>query len=375
MKPLSCLPLILVSFIACHSPSGNSARLLNDNNLYVPDTVRMAASGGDEKEAGRTLQEALNLYKKGSDTAGSIALFKRSIFTKPTAKAYFELAGALLATRQYEEGINALSIAEKLGYTPLANIMFRYAYAYANYDSGEFSMQHLKQATKYVELAIQMGYARPAQFQQRNIFPTLPNYYGFASAYVNALAGGPGIDPEKGLWNSYVSQFPEVPLPFAIDQRWIAEHALGVDISFQYEKFIPEIREAKFSRGGGDSYFGIGLLHKEAEYILLIYGVEDQTIENAFPAFLLVSYDTRGRIIDRMPVAGRKDLTENFRSFLMRPDLSFQVQEFRTTYAKDPDSVGYDSSNINRQEALQPVDFHVTAAGKFEKMGSPLASR
>jgi thioredoxin-like negative regulator of GroEL len=83
--------------------------------MYVVDTVRMAAGGGDEKAAQRKLQEATALFKKGSDTAGSIRLFKSAISLKPMAKAYFDLAGALLATRQYSEGLEALDVAPAAG--------------------------------------------------------------------------------------------------------------------------------------------------------------------------------------------------------------------------------------------------------------------
>ncbi len=100
--------------------------------------------------------------------------------------------------------------------------MFRYAYAYANMDNGDFSMEHLKIASGYVELAIQMGYPRPVQFTQRALFPTLGSYYGFERAYSAALAGGAIINPEKSLWDSYKERFPETPLPFAIDSKWIA---------------------------------------------------------------------------------------------------------------------------------------------------------
>lgn len=376
MKPLSYLPLIVVSFIACHAPSGPSSHLLNDSNLYKIDTVRMAVYAGDEKEAGKTLQAAVDLYKKGSDTAGSITLFKRSIFVRPTAKAYFELAGAYIATRRYIEGIDALSIAEKLGYSPLANVMFRYAYAYANMDNGEFSREHLKVASRYVELAIQMGYPRPVQFTEKNLFPTLDGFYGFERAYSDALAGGAIINPEKSLWDSYKERFPETVLPFTIDSKWIVTRQQGEDIAYLYERFIPEIREAKWSRGGGDVNFYVALLHREPAFIAVIYGTYDPTNgPDAESSYTLVTYDPHGKIIDRMGVAGRRDLAQNFRSFVIRPDLSFQVMEYQTTFKVNPDSAGYDSSNVSGEAPQPPVNYHITAAGKFERTGPALASR
>jgi len=375
MKPLSCLPLILVSFIACHAPSGSSSHLLNNNNLYAPDTVRMAVGAGDEKEAGKTLQSAMDLFKKGSDTTGSITLFKKSIEMHPTAKAYFELSGALLSTRQYAEGIQALNIAEALGYKPLANVMFRYAYAYSNIKSDD-NTDNTKKAIHYMELAIQMGYARPTQFLQKDRFPNMRIGYEFTAVYNNAVAGGPGVNSEKGLWEGYVSQFAPIQLPFTIDAKWAKAFDFKNDISFQYEKFIPEMREAKFSREGGNNYYFVGMLHKETGFVILLFAIRDETEEgNGTPLFEMASYNPQGKLIDRMMVAGQKDLTDNFTSFLIRPDLSIQLQDFKSVYKESPDSAGYDSTNVSRQDPQPPVDYHITAAGKFEKTGPALASR
>ncbi len=76
-----------------------------------------------------------------------------------------------------------------------------------------------------------------------------------------------------------------------------------------------------------------------------------------------------------MAVAGRKDLTQNFMSFLIRPDLSFQVREYKTTFKVNPDSAGYDSSNVAGETPQPPVDYRITATGKFEKTGPALAAR
>jgi len=222
--------------------------------MYVADTVRMAAAGGDEKAAQRKLQEATALYKKGSDTAGSIRLFKTAILLKPTAKAYFDLAGALLATRQYSEGLKALEVAEALGYTPLANVMFRDAYAWANMPDEKDATTNADAAVQYMELAIQMGYAHPRQFLSRAMFPNISNSHSFDAVFTSALSGGTTSDPKISLWDGYEGQFPELQLPLVINRTWIQNHKRETIIDLQYERFVPELREARFSREGGNTY-------------------------------------------------------------------------------------------------------------------------
>jgi hypothetical protein len=198
----------------------------------------------------------------------------------------------------------------------------------------------------------------------------------FDNLDTSVLDGGPGINSERSLWDAYENQFPEMALPLTIDSRWTEGHPLGADISFSFEKFIPEMRQAKFSREGGDNYYYIAQVHKDAKFVAVVYCIRDETEDgNGTPLFILATYNGQGTIIDRMPVAGRYDLTKNFLSFLIRPNLSFQVQEFKDVFKDSPDSAGYDSSNVDRQDPLPAVDYQITAAGKIEKKGPALASR
>lgn len=378
MKPFSAFFLATVVLSSCHSVSGPSTGPLTDRNLYSIDTVRMAVPNGDEKAARKSLQEALDSYKKGGDTARTIALLKRSIFAKPTAKAYFDLSGALLATRGYGEAIKALAIAEKLGYSPLANVMFRYAYAYANLPEDLDALPNSAHVTRYMELAIQMGYAHPRQFLQKELFPNAARNSDFEAVFTSALSGGAVTDPSRSLWNAFEGQFPEISLPLVIDRSWLGSHKREAYIDIQYEKFIPEMRGAKFSREGGDTYYYVARIHKEPGYEALLYCDASEMGDDSSdeePLFTLVTYDSQGKIIDRMAVAGRKNLSSPFLVFSMQPSLEFRVQEFKRIYKSDPESAGYDSSNIKGEEPQAPVQFRIAANGKLERMDAPLALR
>lgn len=378
MKPLSFLTLIgtLFFFSSCHP--GSSSIALTDASMYVVDTVRMAVAGGDEKAAQRKLQEASALFKKGSDTAGSIRLFKSAILLKPTAKAYFDLAGALLATRQYSEGLKALDVAEALGYTPLANVMFRDAYAWANIPDSKDARTNADAAVQYMELAIQMGYAHPRQFLSRTMFPNLSTSYNFDAVYTSVLSGGTTSDPKRSLWDGYEGQFPELQLPLVINRTWMQNHKREVTIDLQYERFIPELREARFSREGGNTYYYVGLIRKDPAYIAVLYceasEMGDDTPDTE-PLYTLVTYDRQGRIIDKMAVAGLENIHHPFLVFNIQQSLQFSVQEFAKIYKNDPDSAGYDSSNFSREDARPPVEYRIAASGKFEKIGAPMALR
>jgi len=346
--------------------------------MYSVDTVRLAAAGGDEKAARRRLQEATELYRKGSDTTGSIRLFKNAILLKPTAKAYFDLAGALLATRQYDEGIKALTVAENLGYAPLANVMFRYAYGYANWPDEKDATTNRDAAVHYMELAIQMGYAHPRQFLVRSLFPNLSLGKDFDALYTSALSGGAVKDPGKSLWDAYEGQFPEIRLPLVIDRSWLRSHKREIVIDGAYEKFIPQLGAARFSREGGNTFYYIALIRKDSAYVALLYCEAAEMGDDAQdpePLFTLVTYDPQGKIIDKMDVAGLSAFKDPFRVFSIQSNLQFRVQEFKKVYRNDPDSAGYDSSNISREDPQPPTDYRIAANGKFERTDAPLALR
>lgn len=387
MKPLFLLLLAVTVLYACHGPAGHGYIPLTLSSIYSPDSVRLAMDGGDEKAAEKKLGMAIGQYRKNNDTLGSVQTFKQAILLKPTAKGYFELSGALLATRQYPEAILALRIAEKLGYTPLANVMFRYSYAFAclmNYNYRLNSgYDHVDDsAYRYMELAIQMGYAHPQEYLKKEYFPYLSSDVNFMRTFSDVLSGTTGRSPEKSLFESYAAQFPEVSLPLVVNMEWIKGHQLEDQISFEFEKFIPDMRNANFDRDGGEVYYYIALVRKDPVYTAVLYAqqydgdqVEEGAAKTLTPVFQLVTYDPRGRIIDKMQVAGRNDLDAPFKAFSIREDLHFQVQDFTDDYKEDPEKAARDSSQYLGLKAQTPENYLIDAMGKFVKTDAPLAVR
>jgi hypothetical protein len=296
----------------------------------------------------------------------------------PGAKAYYELAGALISARRFDEGLKALSMAEGLGYSPMANVMFRYAYAYANKPEDTGSLPNSGYVVRYMTLAIQMGYAHPGQFLQKNLFPGAARKSDYDVVFANVLSGGSMRDPSKSLWDSYEGQFPGIALPLVIDMPWMQHNKPEDAIDFQYEKFIPDMRDAKFARESSTTYYYIAELHKEKAFVAVLYGEVEETAEGdgaGMPLYTLVTYDRQGRLIDRMPVAGRRILSEPFLIFGMQTDLKFHIQGFRDIYKDNPDSVGYENNPIIRKDAASPEHYRIGVTGKFEPADAPLARR
>jgi hypothetical protein len=388
MKPSILLLPALAIFISCNNPLGGShkAQPLTESAIYEIDSVRLALGGDREKEGSRRLGQAIDLYKNKKDAQGSVQVFKEAILINPSAKAYFELGNALLDNGSYSESIRALQVAEQLGYSPLANVMFKLAAAYAPHkgaqeEQNEARYQRDSLALHYMEVAIQMGFAHPDQFRTQEYFTQLKENYAFRKIYNAALAGGQGgKSPEKTLWTTFASEFPaRLQLPLTINTAYIKDLKLDDPISYDYEKFIPEMRNAKFSREVENEYYYFATLKKNEAYTALMYAGKNNFLNDAdgnSPVFFFIAtYDGNGKIIDKMPVAGQADFTAPFKVLTIQPNFNFEVRDFHNVYKDDPQQVGYDSNHVIRSEPQGAAAYRIAANGKFEKTDAPLAMR
>ena len=389
MKPLSLLPAAVILLFSCNhlpGPGNVHAVQLTGNSIYDIDSVRAAAAGGNEEAARKKMLQATDVYKNAKDPAKSIGLFKSSILLKPSGKAYFELGSALLDDSLDEEAIQALHIAERLDYSPLANVMYKLSLAYAqlsekNNGEGDNNGKFYSLAIHYMEIALQMGYSHPEQFRDNAIFILFKTRYGYmeiSETYNSAVSGGSGSKgPEKMLWETFASEFHPVVLPLTINSVWIQEHKLENSIGYDYEKFVPEMRGSKFSREVSDEYYYFAAVKKDTGYTALIYAGKSNLASDGsqqYPIFFyLVTYDGRGKIIDKIQVAGQKAFSDPFKVFTMQPNYTFEVRNFKNIYKDDPETAGYDSNVVVKSEPLDAASYHIGANGKFEKLDVPLA--
>jgi hypothetical protein len=382
MKPLSTLFLASIILCSCHSGSTPADQTrLTFTAIYNIDSISLAAGSGDDKAARKQLLAAVNAYKNEKDPAKSVDLFKKSIYLKPSAEAYYGLGSALLDLGRCNEALYALHIAEKLEYKPLANVMFKLSAAYANVkDMFEYDYQKDSAAMHYMELALQMGYGHPEEFVNNPWFEEAKGRFNWPALYKTALnASINSKDPELSLWEEYSNEFQPVQLPLTINAVWINEHPLEKDIAFDYEKFVPEMRTAKFSREVDKQYYYFAIVKKDTGYTTLLYGGKHTSLESekvhAPVFFFLVSYDRKGKILDKLEVAGQQEFTSVFKVFTLQPNYTFEVSDFKNVYRDNPEEVGYDSNVIVRTDPGAVNHYRIGAGGRFEKTDAPLALR
>ena len=259
--------------------------------------------------------------------------------------------------------------------------MFKLSAAYTNVKGMfEYDYQKDSAAMHYMELALQMGFGHPDEFIKNPWFEEANGRFNWPAVYKTALnAGANSKDPELALWEEYRNEFQPVQLPLTINNAWINDHPLTKDIAFDYEKFVPEMRTSKFSREVDKEYYYFAIIKKDTSYTTLLYGGKHTSLESehvhAPVFFFLVSYDPKGKILDKLEVAGQQNFTDLVKVFTLQPNYTFEVSDFKNVYRDNPEEAGYDSNVIIRTDPGAVNHYRIGAGGRFEKTDAPLALR
>jgi tetratricopeptide (TPR) repeat protein len=351
---------------ACTSSSKKTAAVdaihLSADNLYNKDTVLLIANSATEKNSAsdKLFLDGIDKYRNKKNPAAGIESFKQSILQKPQAKAYYELGNALFDKQEMKEAIKAYGIAELLDYKPLHKVLYNMACAYSRIGDNDW-------AKYYLVSAIEFGYSNV-----KNIFADKDleglrqkDGYSFRSEVTAALSGA--TDPEKLQWNLFWHEFKPLTFPVTLDMKYADK--LGEDyISYDYERFVPEMRNAQFSREVGSEYYHVGLVKNSDSIKTLIYAVEDVVMERSAPAqYYIVSFDKMGKLIDKLLIGGQKKLDEPFRVATIQENGSIQIGLFKQVYEKDPEKEGYQDNQLLESKEIGKEDYSITADGHFVK--------
>jgi hypothetical protein len=351
------------TLFACNSSSKKAGSIhLTTDNLYDRDTVLLVAHSAAEKNsaADKLFLDGIDKYRNKKSPAGGITSFKQSILLKPQAKAYYELGNALFDKQELKEAVKAYAIAELLDYKPMHKVLYNMACAY--------SLQgDQKTAKYYLVSAIEFGYSNV-----KNIFADkdlkglrAEDEQSFRSDVTAALSGA--TDPEKLQWNLFWHEFKPLNFPVSLDMKYADK--LGEDyISYDYERFVPEMRNAQFSREVGSEYYHVGLVKNSDSVKTLIYAVRDVVMEGSAPAqYYIVSFDKLGKLVDKLLIGGQKQLDEPFKVATVQENGTIQIGLFKQVYEKNPDTAGYEDNKLLESKEIDKETYAITADGHFVK--------
>lgn len=362
------------TLFACNGPSesknGSSDIALTDRNLYSEDTVLMVAraNSGKNKEADKLFLQAIDVYRNKKKPSQAVDLFKKSILAQPQAKAYYELGNALGDMGELEEGLKSYDIADVLDYKPLNKLLFNKACYYAK-------LKDFDKAKTYLISAIEFGYGNMKNLQKDPDLENLrkENEYEFKDIIMTAMAGA--TDPDKLQWAVFSHEFTQVKFPLMLDMKYASNMTEDRIISYDNERYVPEMRDYAFSREVGAEYYRVGLVKSNDSNRTLIYGVVDEMGGNKLPVYYIASFNNKGALIDKLQIGGQKILKDPFKVATINANYDIEVASFQLTYEKDPDQEGYDDNKIREQKPLGKDTYAIKDDGHFVKKDIVLGMR
>lgn len=309
--------------------------------------------------------QAIDVYKNKKDAAGSVALFEQSLRFYPSNKGYYELGSALLDAGKDSLAFQAFDMAEKLNYNPLSYVLFKKACCLANGPEEDYE-QH-DEAINYLKNAIENGFADRERIYKEPKLASLRKGQDFIYMYNDAMSGNG--DPASVLWDSYSNGFQPAIFPMTINMETLKSIKQPDDISYDFEKYVTEMRDYKFGRDVGEEFFYFAKVTETPAFETVIYGSRSYDMGDDMPytptRFYLASYSKQGKLIDKVELAGQQAFEEVFKVATVQQNLNFEIKEYKNSWAKPVGDDGYAGNKVVKSDLVKTSRYKIGENGKF----------
>lgn len=335
---------------------------LSEGDLFRGNKVMAFLQNKEKflKESNSLFLMGINSFRNQSDLDSAEHYLRMSILKEPSARAYFELGNVNLDKKNYEDALKAYGLAEQLDYQPLSKIMYNKSCLYSL--DGDMDM-----AAKYLEYAIQSGYTNIDHISKDKDLLALRKSYQYEQAIEKGLRGV--SDAENLYWLQFKQKFAKIDFPHAINpvSHYNSEKE-WVSISFDYEKYISEMRDEQFSREVSKEFYYNIQPYETEEFVALVYTVSDIWLgEYAPDTYILATFTHEGKLIDKKVIAGGDKLDNDYLSATLKKDYTIKVDIIRPTYEKDTDESGYYENKIIETKKVGEVELKITKKGRIEE--------
>jgi tetratricopeptide (TPR) repeat protein len=352
--------LIAVFFFACKEQKAPLTIVYLDKEaVFNKDSVRTFLDRVSDEQADSAkavFLKAIDMMVNNKNAAGAIDVFKQSLTIYPTANTFYELGNAYLQSKKYPMALQSYEMAEGMDFTPLGNVLFKQASCYAEMDSTE-------KMYSYITYAVQNGFVDRGKIMNDPHFTNFKNDSYLLSVYNEAMSGNG--NPEEVLWHGYSQDFQQASFPYTVDSGSFRKMGEPRIISYDYEKFVPEMRDNKFSRDVGSEYFYVARIMQTELCSVVLYGCRSYEEIGSPVYYILASFDNKGKLIDKMIAGGAKTFDENYKEFTAQSNNRFQIQEYKNTYEKSTDENGFENNKVVARSLVGTKQYAIDASGKF----------
>lgn len=343
--------------------NNTSNATLNQADIFNLDAVNKYVSSADKEKQQPAKKEFLvgvDQYRNRKQVDSAITTFKNSICIYPFAKTYYELGNAYMDNNDYKTAIESYKISEKMSYEPISLVLYNQACAYSMLEDGDNSI-------KYVQLAIENGYTNLDHIMKDKDLDFVRKDPRFNETVKTAMAGN--TSNTQVLFTMYKSHFDQLSFPYAVTEEKSQQLDFEKTISYDYDKFVPGMVNAEFSRDVGDEYFYVGKLSENESYVALLYSQAGMWAENPPVHVYLATYDpAKGNLIDFEKIGGMEYYSDSLRTAVIKEDMSVEVKYFEQQWEKNPDEYGYEGENKRTGlKQLVAKNFIVDARGNIKE--------
>ncbi len=242
-------------------------------------------------------------------------------------------------------------MAEKLGYEPFSKVLYNMACVYSR-------QEKIESASKYLEYSIQAGYTNLDHItadKDLDFLRTTDEQYYYRKAINRGMRGM--SNPKALFWLQFRKPFDKVQFPYSLNgqKRYYADEDR---IAYDYEKFVPEMRDERFSREVGHMYYSVAELFSTDKFIALVYAEEETFMEDMAPiAYMLVTFTPEGKIIDKKMIAGHATIDEPIMTAKFTNNRVICVKTYELEFEKDPSEEGYENNPI-KSKTLSYTDYY-----------------
>jgi tetratricopeptide (TPR) repeat protein len=361
MKKCTLIIVLVIGLLSCTMQQNKKMGmlpLLSMNTIFDLDSVaqylKMSPSTFKDSSQ-RIFLHGVNLLVNEKNAAGAAQAFVRALFIYPNAAGYYELGNAYLETGKFEAALSSFKMAEKLDYKPLNAVLFKQACCYAEQDDHK--------AYKYLSYAIENGFVNTERIFNEPHFRKIRHTVSFTETYNDAMSGNG--NPDAILWEGYSKEFPARAFPLTIDT---GSHRLmaGIDpISYDYEKFVAEMRDNKFSRDVGNEFFYFAKVASNDSVTAIVYGSRGYSEEyDGDPTYYyLAVFNNNGKLLDKKLIAGHKLEAEPQKVCTIKSWNNFEISEYENIYEKTKEE--YPVNKLIKRNFIKTEKFKIDPSGKI----------
>lgn len=336
---------------------------LSESDIFDGESIRFFLFQNPKinQESNQQFLKALDEFKNKKNLSAAVNGFLASIITYPSSKAYYELGNVYMEQKNYQQALDAYTMAEKLGYEPFSKVLFNVACVHSR-------LKNYPMAADYLQYAIQSGYSNIDNIEKDDDLKNLREEEPYLFKQKMELALNGVSDVENLHWLQFKRNFLQASFPVNLTDN---QGKLILDdknrISYDFERFVSEMRDERFSREVSKGFYQFVQVAENNNFVALIYVVKDEFNEEMSPlTYRLVTFTKTGKIIDKKEIAGREDYSENLKMCTINKDLTFTITYYETTFQKDPEEEGYYDNPVVSKKKVSAEKFRIDAQGKIQ---------